>query len=64
MIRGILTILLAFSFFTAGCLGSQQEIDIFYGEDINPSVPANDFTLIDENGENFSLHELDRKSVV
>jgi protein SCO1/2 len=64
MIRTILTILLTFSFLTAGCLGSQQEIDIFYGEDINPSVPANDFTLIDENGNNFSLHEFKGDVVV
>ena len=51
MIREFCTILLSVCFLTSGCIGSQEEIDIFYGEDINPSIPANDFTLIDENGD-------------
>ena len=49
MIRFVFTILVSISFLTAGCIGSDQEIDIFYGEDINPYLPANDFTLIDES---------------
>lgn len=64
MIRFVFTILVSISFLTAGCIGSDQEIDIFYGEDINPYLPANDFTLIDENGENFTLYELEGDVVV
>ena len=64
MIREVCTILLSVCFLTSGCIGSQEEIDIFYGEDINPSIPANDFTLIDENGDNFSLSELEGDVIV
>jgi len=64
MIREVCTILLSICFLTSGCIGSQEEIDIFYGEDINPSIQANDFTLIDENGDNFSLYELEGDVVV
>jgi protein SCO1/2 len=64
MTRFVFTILVSISFLTAGCIGSDQEIDIFYGEDINPYLPANDFTLIDENGENFTLYELEGDVVV
>ena len=35
----------------AGCLESEQVIDRYHGEDINPEVPVADFTLWDENGE-------------
>ena len=64
MIREVCTILLSICFLTSGCIGSQDEIDIFYGEDINPSIHANDFTLIDENGNNFSLYELEGDVIV
>ena len=48
MSRGI-TLLVASCLLMAGCLGSEE--DIFYGDDINPPVPVEDFILVDENGE-------------
>lgn len=64
MIRVTFSILLSICILTAGCIGSQQEIDYFYGEDINPHIYANDFTLLDENGDEFSLYDLEGDVVV
>ena len=54
MNREFCAILISICFLSSGCIGSEDEIDIFYGEDINPIIHADDFTLIDENGDNFS----------
>ena len=48
---------------TPGCL-SGGEIDEFYGEDINPPISVEEFVLIDENGEYFSMSQLEGKVVV
>ena len=41
----------------AGCLGSDGESDIFYGEDINPPRPTADFVLFDQNGEPVAFND-------
>ena len=64
MSREFCAILMSICFLSSGCIGSEDEIDIFYGEDINPIIHADDFTLIDENGDNFSLFELEGDVVV
>ena len=56
MSKSLFAIFMSICFLTTGCIG-EEEVDIFYGEDIIPSMPAEDFTLIDENGENFSLYD-------
>ena len=58
-----LTVLVAASVILAGCLGD-AESDVFYGEDINPPVPADDFVLVDENGDYYSLYQLQGKVIV
>lgn len=47
----------------AGCLGD-GETDVFYGDDIVPPIPVQDFILIDENGEYISLSQYEGKVVV
>ena len=47
----------------AGCLGD-GETDVFYGDDIVPPIPVQDFILIDENGEYMSLSQYEGKVVV
>ncbi|HIE63019.1 MAG TPA: SCO family protein [Candidatus Poseidoniales archaeon] len=59
----IIAVILTLCILNAGCLG-EEEIDIFYGEDIVPAVHAEDFTLIDENGQEFTLSSLEGKIVV
>jgi cytochrome oxidase Cu insertion factor (SCO1/SenC/PrrC family) len=59
----IIAVILTLCILNAGCLG-EEEIDIFYGEDIVPAVQAEDFTLIDENGQEFTLSSLEGKVVV
>ena len=58
-----LAVLVAASVILAGCLGD-AESDVFYGEDINPPVPADDFVLVDENGDYYSLYQLQGKVIV
>ena len=58
-----LAVLVVASVILAGCLGD-AESDVFYGEDINPSVPADDFVLVDENGDYYSLYQLQGKVIV
>ena len=41
-----------------------EEKDIFYGDDINPPIPAQDFNLIDGNGEYYQLSQLEGKVIV
>ena len=57
-----LTLMVVSSLILAGCLRGDE--DIFYGEDINPAVPVEDFILVDQNGEYFSFSELEGKVVV
>ena len=57
MSRNLFAILMALCFVTSGCIGN-QEVDIFYGEDISPSIPAEDFTLTDEEGNDFNFYDL------
>ena len=44
--RRALAILMVASVVLAGCIGD-AESDVFYGEDIDPSVPVEDFVLMD-----------------
>ena len=43
---------------TPGCL-SDGEIDEFYGEDINPPIPVEEFVLIDEKGGNVTMSQFE-----
>ena len=43
-------------FISSGCIGN-EEVDIFYGEDIFPYMPAEDFTLTDEEGNEFNFYD-------
>ncbi|MED5159225.1 MAG: SCO family protein [Candidatus Thermoplasmatota archaeon] len=61
--RRALVILVTASVILAGCL-SDTESDVFYGDDIDPPVPADDFVLIDENGDYYSLYQLQGKVIV
>ncbi|MDP6562933.1 MAG: SCO family protein, partial [Candidatus Thalassarchaeum sp.] len=61
--RRALVVLVTASIILAGCLGD-GESDVFYGEDIDPSVPADDFVLVDENGDYYSLYQLQGKVIV
>tara|TARA_B100000212_G_scaffold73852_1_gene52113 strand:- start:346 stop:798 length:453 start_codon:yes stop_codon:yes gene_type:complete len=47
---------------SSGCLSG--EIDDFYGEDISPPIPVDDFVLVDENGETVSMSDFEGKVVV
>jgi cytochrome oxidase Cu insertion factor (SCO1/SenC/PrrC family) len=60
-IFAITTLILASMF--AGCTSSGQS-DIFYGEDIAPPIPVDDFELIDENGLNITMSQFQGKVVV
>jgi len=62
-VRRILAILMVASVVLAGCLGDADS-DVFYGEDINPPMPVDDFVLMDENGEYYSLSQLQGKVIV
>ena len=48
--RRALAVLVTAGVILAGCLGD-TESDVFYGDDIDPPVPADDFVLVDENGD-------------
>ncbi len=61
--RRALAVLVTTGVILAGCLGD-VESDVFYGDDIYPSVPADDFVLIDENGDYYSLYQLQGKVIV
>ena len=58
---GVLIVIAMFSF--PGCLSSGAA-DVFYGDDIDPPRAVDQFVLIDENGEYFSMSEFDGKVVV
>ncbi len=44
--RRALAVLVTAGVILAGCLGD-TESDVFYGDDIDPPVPADDFVLVD-----------------
>ncbi len=54
--------LLVTSLMISGC--TVKEDSQFYGEEINPAMFVNDFTLIDSNEEEFNFEELEGKIVV
>jgi protein SCO1/2 len=62
-VRRALAVLVTTGVILAGCLGD-VESDVFYGDDIYPSVPADDFVLVDENGDYYSLYQLQGKVIV
>ena len=51
MNRDIVAPLLTILILLSGCIGEEQT-NVFYGEDIKPHIPVDDFILLDENGEN------------
>ena len=55
-------ILVTLGLLTAGCMG--QEESPFYGEEIKPKIPVDDFILLDEDGEPYALRELVGKVIV
>ena len=63
MKQSLIAILLTTSVLLAGCLG-EGEADIFHGDDIAPSVPVDDFVLMDENGHYYSFSQLEGKVIV
>ena len=63
MSRAIAWILAFTLLITPGCL-SNDEIDEFYGEDINPPIAVNEFVLIDDNGEYVSMSQFEGQVVV
>ena len=56
MNRDIVAPLLTILILLSGCVGEEQT-NVFYGEDINPHIPVDDFILLDENGENISISD-------
>ena len=48
-VRSLSVILVTLSMLSAGCMGEEESP--FYGEEIKPAVPVEDFILLDENGE-------------
>ena len=47
----------------SGCVTNNSS-DVFYGEDIDPPIPVDEFILVDENGENVSMSQFEGKVVV
>jgi len=63
MSRAIAWILAFTLLITPGCLSS-EEIDEFYGEDINPPIAVNEFVLIDDKGEYVAMSQFEGQVVV
>ena len=63
MSREIAWILAFTLLITPGCL-SNDEIDEFYGEDINPPIAVNEFVLIDDKGEYVAMSQFGGQVVV
>ena len=61
--KSLFAVFLSVNLIFAGCLGEGEE-DIFYGEDISPPIPVNDFMLVDEKGDYFSMNQYEGKVVV
>ena len=55
--RVISAILVTLGLLTAGCMGDEESP--FYGEEIKPEIPVEDFILLDEDGEPYALSELE-----
>lgn len=60
-IRGMTVAILLSATMLAGCLDSPPEL---HGDELNHPVEASDFTLLDQNGNNFTLSDLTGKVVV
>ena len=56
-------ILLTVVVLCAGCFGDDGN-DVFYGEDISPPIPVDEFILTDEKGEYFAMSQYEGKVVV
>lgn len=63
MKQRLIAILLTVSVLIAGCMGEEGS-DVFYGADITPPVPVDDFVLMDENGQYYSFSQLEGKVIV
>ena len=63
MSRTASALVLTLVILSAGCL-SNEEIDVFYGDDIAPHVPVDEFILVDENGEYMSFSQFEGRVVV
>jgi len=64
MNKKFLTILISIIMISPGCLNQDSNSDVFYGDDINPPVLAEDFILVDGNGEYYQLSQLEGKVIV
>ena len=60
--RVISAILVTIGLLTAGCMADEESP--FYGEEIKPKIPVDDFILLDEDGEPYALSELEGKVIV
>ena len=58
-----ISLILALMILTSGCFGGGDS-DIFYGEDIDPPIPVDEFILFDENGEYIAMSQFEGKVVV
>ena len=57
--------LLSLTLLSAGCTGVESITPFLYGEDINPSIAVEDFTLVDSTGQEWNYHnQTDGKVVV
>ena len=57
--------LLSLTLLSAGCTGVESTTPFLYGEDINPSIAVEDFTLVDSTGQEWNYHnQTDGKVVV
>ena len=57
--------LLSLTLLSAGCTGVESNTPFLYGEDINPSIAVDDFTLVDSTGQEWNYHnQTDGKVVV
>jgi len=63
MRRGISAFIISMMMLVPGCLSSGPD-DVFYGEDISPPIPVDEFILIDEEGEYVAMSEFSGKVVV
>ena len=63
MCRTLAVMIAGMIFISPGCL-SENSADLFYGDDIDPPVPVDEFVLIDENGEYVSMSQFEGKVVV
>ena len=55
--RRMISLVLIATVLSSGCLGAADEVDVFYGEDINPPRPTADFVLFDQNGDPVAFND-------